>query len=228
LFQAAEVITNTCRVLRYSAWSPSPDEKEPDIGFTDSRFRRRLSMISRMTIRVLHDLAPPAETKIYFVSFRGESERQFSINKMLFEEGDLLPAAFSLSVFNAPPALASMALNLNAGYSAVYPGENKFSSALLGAAASLSAASLMAAAQQKKSAFLALVYADEALIDEYKALEKEPIPAQAFAALLSAKAGPSGIPLPFRESPEAFLQALAEGLGPAKDSNSAEAGGSAG
>jgi hypothetical protein len=227
LFQAAEVIQvfpDTCRVLRYSAWAPSPGDEEPNIDFTDPRFRRRLSMISRMTIRVLHDLAAPAETKLYFVSFRGESERQFSINKMLIEEGNILPAAFSLSVFNAPPALASMALNLSAGYSAVYPGENKFSSALLGAAASLSALGQ----QQESLPTLALVYADEELIREYKPLEKEPIPALAFAALLSAAETAQSIALPFCESPQTFLQALAEGIGPAENNNGANAGRSAG
>jgi hypothetical protein len=184
-----------------------------------------------MTIRVLHDLAPPAETKIYFVSFRGESERQFGINKMLIEDGDILPAAFSLSVFNAPPALASMALNLSAGYSAVYPGENNFSAALLGAAAALKAS-----ADAGSSTTLALVYADEELIPQYKGLEKEPIPALAFAALLgAAETGVAnadtpenspGMALPFRESPQDFLRALAEGMEPAASGgNTANLGG---
>jgi len=77
--------------------------QSPDIGFTDPMFRRRLSQISKMTIRVVHDLLPAGENaKILFVSFRGELSRQYQINRMLIEDNAILPAAFSLSVFNAP------------------------------------------------------------------------------------------------------------------------------
>ena len=79
----------------------SSDAKGPVIDFTDSMFRRRLSQISKMTVQVVHDLLPVGEdTKIFFVSFRGELSRQYQINKMLIEENSLMPAAFSLSVFN--------------------------------------------------------------------------------------------------------------------------------
>ena len=91
-------------VTRLSAWAPGIESsgdwdewalekreisrggKGPDISFTDSMFRRRLSQISKMTVQVIHDLMPLAEdTKIVFISFRGELSRQFQINKMLIE-----------------------------------------------------------------------------------------------------------------------------------------------
>ncbi|MDR0599442.1 MAG: beta-ketoacyl synthase chain length factor [Treponema sp.] len=207
------------RVVRFGSWRPAPGEEEPDIGFTDPRFRRRLSLISRMTIRVIRDIMPLGEeTKIYFVSFRGEVNRQFTINKALFEEGEIPPAAFSLSVFNAPPALASMALNLTAGYSAVYPGGNNFRSALRGAAASLLAVPPGGAPRSGER--LALAYADEALIPEYRPLGRVPpgaapghsVPPLAFAALLSAApedgAGAALPPEEDWETPGAFLGAL--------------------
>ncbi|MDR2073641.1 MAG: beta-ketoacyl synthase chain length factor [Spirochaetaceae bacterium] len=202
-------------------------EKEPGIDFTDPLFRRRLSMVSRMTIRVLHDLMPlPRNTKIYFVSFRGELSRQLKINKTLIVEGDIKPADFSLSVFNAPPALASMAFGLSTGYSAVYPGENNFRFALLGAAACLhsprppfpaessengaaasgavcdaaftTASDVVSTATPgaAEGAPLALVYADEEIPGEYLALMQDPPPALALAILLCSRSAQSGVPLP--------------------------------
>ncbi|MDR1929035.1 MAG: beta-ketoacyl synthase chain length factor [Treponema sp.] len=204
---------NGIRVLRYSFWKPGGEEREPDIGFAGSRFGRRLSMVSRMTIRVLHDIMPlPEETKIFFVSLRGELNRQFGINKTLIEEGEISPAAFSLSVFNAPPALASMALDLRAGYTALYPGGDDFSSALAAAAAPLLAGS---------AASIALVYADETPVPEYRPLippspEAADSSALVFAALLCAGDSPQtpggGDFSAWKnvKSPEAFLKALRE------------------
>jgi hypothetical protein len=202
-------VRRNVRVLRRAVWTPSPQESEPDISFTAPRFRRRLSLISRMTIRVLHGLPLDGAAGLYFVSFRGEVNRQFSINKTLITEtGELSPAAFSLSVFNTPPALACMALGLTAPYSAVYPPENGFRYAVMGAVASTEAA-----ARQGKPARLALVYADEEPLPEYRALADGTLPALAFAALLSAEeaAGDAGAALPEEaawENPRLFLSAL--------------------
>jgi len=155
----------------------------PEIAFTDSLFRRRLSQISRMTVQVVHDLLPVGEnTKMLFVSFRGELTRQYQINKMLIEEKSLMPAAFSLSVFNAPPALASIALGLKGGYSALYPGNNAFTAALTAAKASLFS----------DTEELIFVYADEEAPPEYRCFFNECSPAIAFAVLLTRAPQPSG------------------------------------
>jgi hypothetical protein len=163
----------------------SSDVKGPPIDFTDSMFRRRLSQISKMTVQVVHDLLPVGEdTKIFFVSFRGELSRQYQINKMLIEEKALMPAAFSLSVFNAPAALASIALGLKGGYSALYPGNNSFSSAL-----SAASASFVSGTQEE----LIFIYADEEPPPEYRRYFKacsgteqtQSPPAIAFALLLT-------------------------------------------
>jgi hypothetical protein len=152
-----------------------------------------------MTIEVAHRLLPPgAPVRLFFLSFRGELSRQLSINRLLVEGGGIPPSAFSLSVFNTPPALAAIALGLTAGYSAIYPPEGDFSSALAAAAAPV----LSGALQE-----IALVYADELVPEEYRPLfsgNPEPL---AFAALLSGKAG--GVPFPSGEesSPEGFPRA---------------------
>jgi len=161
--------------------------RAPAITFTDSLFRRRLSQISKMTVQVVHDLLPVGEdTKIFFVSFRGELSRQYQINKMLIEEKSLMPAAFSLSVFNAPAALASIALGLKGGYSALYPESNSLSAALSAASASF---------VSDKQEELIFVYADEQAPPEYERYFNECSPAIAFAILLTREPQSVSIPL---------------------------------
>jgi hypothetical protein len=193
-----------CRQLfvsRFSAWAPGLSGPEdwkawalgrkkiarttdgPALEYATPLFRRRLSQISRMTIQVLHDLLPFGESvKVAFLSFRGEIARQLEINRMLIREGDLTPAAFSLSVFNAPPALAAIALGLTAGYSALYPGQTRFDQGFLAAAAP--------ALCGEETVF---VYADELCPPEYGGLCPPGNEALAFAALLSLREG--GIPV---------------------------------
>ena len=194
-------------ITRLSAWAPgitSPGEwdewaadkrsisreaKGPDISFTDSMFRRRLSQISKMTIQVAHDLLPLGDdTKIFFISFRGEISKQYQINKMLIEEKELSPAAFSLSVFNAPVALATMALGLKGGYSALYPAENSFATGMKAAQAAI----LCGSAEE-----IAVIYADEQVPPEYSCFFTAPSlpPPAAFALLLSRSPQAVSIPL---------------------------------
>ena len=192
-------------IARLSAWAPGIgssgewDEwaqgrrdiasglKGPDIAFTDPIFRRRLSQISRMTVQVIHDLLPVGEdTQISFISLRGELTRQYQINKMLIEENALMPAAFSLSVFNTPVALASIALGLKGGYSTIYPGLNSFATGLAVAEAAL----LCGAAEE-----IVFVYADEEVPPEYRCLLEERLPPAAFGIVLSRNPSSFSVPL---------------------------------
>ncbi|MCL2443143.1 MAG: beta-ketoacyl synthase chain length factor [Treponema sp.] len=169
---------NDVYISRFSAWAPGIENtneweewalgkreinigpESPALSFTDPMFRRRLSQISKMTIQVVHDLLPAAEdTKILFLSFRGELTHQFKLNKMFIEDNEIKPAAFSISVFNAPAALASMAFSLKGGYSAIYPGGNSLTIGL-----SLAEAAFL----NGESEELIFVYADEVIPNEYK------------------------------------------------------------
>jgi len=209
-------------ITRLSAWAPGIENsaewdewalgkhnisfgaKGPEISFTDSMFRRRLSQISKMTIQVIHDLLPLGEdTKIFFFSFRGELSRQYQINKMVIEERTLSPAAFSLSVFNAPVALASMAFGLKGGYSALYPGKNSFTTGIIAAEAAL-------LSDTKEE--IVLVYADESVPPEYGCFFQECPPPVAFGLLLSRSPRPPSIPLSLlkteEDNPLNFLKQL--------------------
>ena len=179
----------------------------PKLEYTDPLFRRRLSQISKMTIHVVHLLLEKynfdKETKIVFVSFRGEIARELSVNMEIAAEHIVLPAGFSLSVFNTPVALAAIAFGLTGGYSAVYPSKQDFSSALKTAVAPV------LCGDEKKIVF---VYADE-LVPECYGETGTPL---AFAAVISSEKMAGFVKLNDfidEKIPEAFLKRLVEAGG---------------
>ena len=175
-------------IQRASFWKPPLDAPTaaPKLAYVDALFKRRLSQISRMTIEVVHgvqDAAPCA--KLVFASYRGEITRQLKINRGLVEDGDVLPAQFSLSVFNTPPAVATIALGLKAGYTAVYPSQATGASPFRDAVAAACAPLL--AGREKQVLF---AYADEQIPADYAAVlteaEKRFVPF-AFAVVLGTE-----------------------------------------
>ena len=194
---------------KWEKWLKGKDSIErsssaPKLEYTDPLFRRRLSQISKMTVHVVHALLEKyffdKDTKIVFVSFRGEIAREFSINKGIISENMILPAGFSLSVFNTPIALATIALGLTGGYSAVYPSKSDFSSALKNAFAPV-----LCGDEEK----IVLVYADE-LVPECYGVNSTPL---AFAAVVSAEKTENSVKIDDFESiksPDAFLKRLLE------------------
>lgn len=188
-------------------WNASPDnpKEKPKLEFADPLFKRRLSQITRMTIQVVHDLieeVPEAvEYKQVFVSFRGEIEREFTINRGIIEDSEILPAGFSLSVFNTPIAAASLSLGLKAGYSVIYPSKSNFKDGLFGAAAPV-----LSGSEEK----IILVYADEYVPDEYGALQPDNNSGYAFACIISAVDIKESVSVDLNDS------TFAEGLNPEK------------
>lgn len=152
----------------------------PALEFADPLFKRRLSQITRMTIQTIHDVLEErpdcASSKIAFVSFRGELERQLLINKMLLQDNGISPAGFSLSVFNTPVAAASIALHLKSGYSVIYPSRGNFQDALI------CAASPVLCGEEQNIIF---VYADEKIPGEYSGIAPGGCLPFSFAAVFS-------------------------------------------
>lgn len=195
-------------------WKPQADDSEaPKLEYTSPLFRRRLSQITRMTIEVIHNLLESTgiskDTKIIFCSMRGEINREFSINRELIEDKLILPAGFSLSVFNTPVSQATLAFGLKGGYSIIYPSKNKISDAFKAAAATV------LCGEENQVIF---VYADEKIPEEYNGHfkgETEELKPFAFAGIISAKnqseksvevSSLENLP----DSPIAFLQYLME------------------
>lgn len=151
----------------------------PKLEYTDALFRRRLSQISKMTIQVVHDTLEKTNCgniKQIFVSLRGEITREFTINRSLISDGMILPAAFSLSVFNAPIALASLAFKLKKGYSVLFPSKGDFISAFKTACAPI------LSGNEKSVMF---IYADELVPEEYGNLRPQINEPLAFAFVIS-------------------------------------------
>lgn len=194
-------VSNIC------SWMP-PNENlsaTPKLEFTDAIFRRRLSDLSKMTIQVVHDFFQTGidrGIKIIFSLKRGEIAREFKINKTLIQDGEILPASFSLSVFNAPIALATIAENLRGGYSAIYPSQGKFSDAILAAVAPI------LCGREKQIAF---VYAEEFVPEFYEGIFHEENYPLAFAALLSDSSQNANLDVQFNlenlpKTPQEFLE----------------------
>jgi hypothetical protein len=196
-------------VSKLCVWEPPADDLSaaPKLEWTEPIFRRRLSQLTKMTVQVVHDLFSDGtlekNTKLVFLSFRGELEREFKVNKTLIEEESILPAAFSLSVFNAAIAQATIALGLKGGYTCVFPSGADFASGVLSAAAPVLA--------QGGDAKIVLVYADENVPDYYKNFLQGPNEPLAFAALLSSQKTDNSVELDLENiprSPREFVQAF--------------------
>lgn len=195
-------------------WEPPAEDLSaaPKLEWTEPIFRRRLSQLTKMTVQVVRDVfcgkaegegaAVDKSAKLVFLSFRGELEREFKVNKTLIEDDSILPAAFSLSVFNAAIAQATIALGLKGGYSCVFPSQGSFADGLLSAAAPV----LAGDANE-----IVLVYADENVPDYYKEFLKGPNEPLAFAAVLSSQKQGGGVELDLQNiprSPREFIQAF--------------------
>ena len=182
-------------------------KESPKLEYTDPLFRRRLSQITKMTVHVVHNLLEKTniskDTKIVFISLRGEIEREFTINKGIIEDGMILPAGFSLSVFNTPVSSATLAFGLKGGYSVLYPSKNDFKQAFEAAVAPILAGT------EKE---IILIYADE-LVPEFYGDKRpsENIPL-AFACVVSSQKKDNGIILndfsDVGKSPVDFLRFL--------------------
>ena len=187
-------------------WQPPADDlsASPKLEWTEAIFRRRLSQLTKMTVQVARDVFEKSgadkKTKIVFLSFRGELEREFKVNKTLIQEESILPAAFSLSVFNAAIAQATIALGLKGGYSCVFPSGADFASGFLAAAAPV-----LAGTEEN----IVFIYADENVPDYYKEFLKGSNEPLALAALLSSQKGQNGIECDLKNiprSPQEFIQ----------------------
>ena len=196
-------------VSKLCVWEPPADDlaASPKLEWTEPIFRRRLSQLTKMTVQVVHDIFSDGtvdkNTKLLFLSFRGELEREFKVNKTLIQEESILPAAFSLSVFNAAIAQATIALGLKGGYTCVFPSGADFASGVLSAAAPVLA--------QGGDSKIVLVYADENVPDYYKEFLQGPNEPLAFAALLSSQKTDNSIELILEKiprSPREFINAF--------------------
>ena len=101
-------------IERLASFVPTEARPKPDVSFVPMLTRRRLSYISRMVVLVSDQVSRDNEgnkltpCKVTFASQFGEISQQLKISQTLLDTGMVSPAHFSLSVFNASTANASI------------------------------------------------------------------------------------------------------------------------
>ncbi len=161
-------------VEKFQVFIPSEDQPSPNVAFVPMLTRRRLSLLSKMVVfvndAVSKDLPP---CKVTFASQYGEISQQLKISDTLLQTGNVSPAHFSLSVFNASIANATILEKNTAGYSAVFSGKEAFRYGLADCVAALEAGS------EKERIF---IFADEKVPETYAPVAGVPYP-NAYCAL---------------------------------------------
>jgi hypothetical protein len=162
----------------------------PEVEFLPAMFRRRLSRLSRMALRVAFDCLGKnhAPIRTIFCSRHGELSRTGELLDSIVAAEALSPTAFSMSVHNTASGLYSIAHQDKSPSSAVASGIDTLESGFIDAAAAL---------QANAETRMMLVIADEPPPEPFNSLIGEDAPAYAAAFLLSRDPIGHGITLEF-------------------------------
>jgi hypothetical protein len=180
-------------IERLASFIPTEAHPKPDVSFVPMLTRRRLSYVSRMVVLVSDQISrdkngnklPPC--KVTFSSQFGEITQQLKISETLIDTGIVSPAHFSLSVFNASVANATILESNTAGYSAVFSGKDAFSTGLT---------DCLAALDIEEADSRTFIFADELIPETYAPVAGVPYPNAVCAVALrltkdESKADPS-------------------------------------
>ena len=155
-------------IERAEYFIPSEEQPLPDVKFVPMLTRRRLSQLSKMVVAVYTAINKDMpSSKVTFASQFGEITQQLKISQALLDTGNVSPAHFSLSVFNASIANATILQKNTAGYSAVFSGRESFREGLKDCAAALKAGS------ETERVF---IFADEKIPETYAPVAGVPYP----------------------------------------------------
>ena len=160
-------------IERLASFVPTEAHPKPDVSFVPMLTRRRLSYISRMVVLVSDQVSRDNEgnkltpCKVTFASQFGEISQQLKISQTLLDTGMVSPAHFSLSVFNASIANASILETNTAGYSAVFSGKDAFTTGLT---------DCIAALKSESADTRTFIFADELIPETYAPVAGVPYP----------------------------------------------------
>jgi len=160
-------------IERLASFVPTEARPKPDVSFVPMLTRRRLSYISRMVVLVSDQVSRDKDgnkltpCKVTFASQFGEISQQLKISQTLLDTGMVSPAHFSLSVFNASIANASILETNTAGYSAVFSGKDAFTTGLT---------DCIAALESKSADTRTFIFADELIPETYAPVAGVPYP----------------------------------------------------
>lgn len=160
-------------IEKIASFVPTEAKPKPDVSFVPMLTRRRLSYISRMVVLVSDQVSRDKDgnkltpSKVTFASQFGEISQQLKISQTLIDTGTVSPAHFSLSVFNAAVANASILETNTAGYSAVFSGKDAFTTGLT---------DCLAALENEPSDTRTFIFADELIPETYAPVAGVPYP----------------------------------------------------
>ncbi len=160
-------------IERLASFVPTEAHPKPNVSFVPMLTRRRLSYISRMVVLVSDQVSRDNEgnkltpCKVTFASQFGEISQQLKISQTLLDTGMVSPAHFSLSVFNASIANASILETNTAGYSAVFSGKDAFTTGLT---------DCIAALESESTDTRTFIFADELIPETYAPVAGVPYP----------------------------------------------------
>ena len=160
-------------IERLASFVPTEARPKPDVSFVPMLTRRRLSYISRMVVLVSDQVSRDKDgnkltpCKVTFASQFGEISQQLKISQTLLDTGMVSPAHFSLSVFNASIANASILETNTAGYSAVFSGKDAFTTGLT---------DCITALESESADTRTFIFADELIPETYAPVAGVPYP----------------------------------------------------
>ena len=180
-------------IEKIASFIPTEARPKPDVSFVPMLMRRRLSYVSRMVVLVSDQVSRDKNgnklepCKVTFASQFGEITQQLKISETLIDTGMVSPAHFSLSVFNASIANASILESNTAGYSAVFSGKDAFTTGLT---------DCLAALENEPGDSRTFIFADELIPETYAPVAGVPYPNAVCAIALrltkdESKADPS-------------------------------------
>lgn len=160
-------------IEKIASFIPTEARPKPDVSFVPMLTRRRLSYVSRMVVLVSDQVSRDKDgnklepSKVTFASQFGEITQQLKISETLIDTGMVSPAHFSLSVFNASIANASILESNTAGYSAVFSGKDAFTTGLT---------DCLAALEVENADTRTFIFADELIPETYAPVAGVPYP----------------------------------------------------
>ena len=160
-------------IEKIASFIPTEARPKPDVSFVPMLTRRRLSYVSRMVVLVSDQVSRSKDgnklepCKVTFASQFGEITQQLKISETLIDTGMVSPAHFSLSVFNASIANASILESNTAGYSAVFSGKDAFTTGLT---------DCLAALENEPGDSRTFIFADELIPETYAPVAGVPYP----------------------------------------------------
>lgn len=137
-------------ILNWAAWAPGLNTKNdwedwalgkkailddplltPDISFLPSMYRRRLSLLTKMTLKVAFECNQDNTIESVFASRFGEWQQTARLLKNIVDNEELSPAGFSLSVHNTAAGLYSLINKNTNSYTAISAVDATFDAAII-------------------------------------------------------------------------------------------------